>query len=152
MCLFECVAILMPPLVPEPTGNNRHQIGPIRYPDDQFLLHCSILFDMACAVLLHPVCQHGYRDPLAATKRAAATDAVSNVVWAQGGDHLGGPPMDFGFPLEILWEPATPRLDQRLLRLGLMPSARSRKSSIPPLLELWGDLCDRIGHRWFLLL
>ena len=23
MCLFECVAILMPPLVPEPTGNNR---------------------------------------------------------------------------------------------------------------------------------
>jgi hypothetical protein len=69
MCLFECVAILMPPLVPEPTGNNRHQIRPIRYPDDQFLLHCSILFGSACAVLLNPVCQQdrpAYSDALAA--------------------------------------------------------------------------------------
>jgi hypothetical protein len=75
----------------------------------------------------------------------------SNVVWAQGGDHLGGSLMDLGFALEILWEPATPRLYQRLFRLRLMPKARGHESSIPPSLEFWGDLGDRIGHRWFLL-
>jgi hypothetical protein len=35
----------------------------------------------------------------------------SNVIWAQGGDHLGGSLMDLSFALEILWKPATPRLD-----------------------------------------
>ena len=61
MCLFECAAILMPPLVPEPTGNNRHQIRPIRYPDNLFLLHCSVLFGSTCAVLLYTVGQHVVR-------------------------------------------------------------------------------------------
>lgn len=57
-CVCSSVAILIPPLVPEPTGNNRGQIRPIRYPDDQFLLHWPILFGMACAVRLQLVCQH----------------------------------------------------------------------------------------------
>ena len=75
----------------------------------------------------------------------------SNVVWAQDGDHLGRPLMDLGFAFEILWEPAAPRLDQRLLRLRLMPKARGHESSIPPPLEFGGDLGERIGHRWLLL-
>jgi hypothetical protein len=75
----------------------------------------------------------------------------SNVIWAQGGDHLGRPPMDLGFPFEILWEPAAPRLDQCLLRLRLMPKARSHESSIPSSLEFWADLGARIGHGWFLI-
>jgi hypothetical protein len=83
MCLFECVAILMPPLVPEPAGNNRQQIRPIRYPDNQFLLHCSVLFGSACTALLHPVCHHNrptYGNSPAAIRRVIATGVRSNVV------------------------------------------------------------------------
>jgi hypothetical protein len=47
---------------------------------------------------------------------------------------------------------STPCLNQRLLRLRLMPKAHGNESSIPPPLEFWADLDDRIGHRWFLLL
>jgi hypothetical protein len=135
MRLFECIAILMPPLVPEATDKNRRQFRPIRYPDDQFLLHRSILFGSPCAVLLHPVGQHArpvYSDPLAAIRMATAIGVRSNVVWAQRGDHRGGPLVDFGFPLEVLWESVTPRLYQRLLRLGLMPRAHGHEGSIHP--------------------
>jgi hypothetical protein len=70
----------------------------------------------------------------------------------QDGDQFGGPPMDLGFALEILWEPTAFRLHQRFLRLGLMPRPRGHESSIPPMLKFWGDLGNRIGHTWWFLL
>ena len=74
--------------------------------------------------------------------------ATGSSRWVGGqtssGHQFGGPLMDLGFPLEILWEPATPRLDQRLLCLRLMPKAHGHESGIPPPLEFWGDFGDMI--------
>src|ERR1700733_5430430 len=107
MRLFEGVAILMPPLVPEPTGNNRDQIRPIRDPDDQFLLHWLILFGMACRPAPTGLpARTVARRAVIRWPRSEGPGVRSNVVWAQRGDHLGGPLMHFGFPLEVLWEPA----------------------------------------------
>jgi hypothetical protein len=73
-CLFECIAIPMPPLMPEPICNNRHQIGPIRYPDDQFLLH-------------HPTVPPDLRRPAPAGLLARS----SNLQWSGGNDQKGPP-------------------------------------------------------------
>jgi hypothetical protein len=62
-----------------------------------------------CAGLFHLFCQHDapvYSDALAADH--AVMRLRSNAAWAQSGDDLGGPLMNLGFPLQVLWEPATP--------------------------------------------
>ena len=83
----------------------------------------SILFGSTCAALPQRVCQHTVAPPTSfplAASEGRSDGVPSNVVRAQGSDHLGGPLMNIGFALEVLWEPIAPRLYQRLLRLGLM--------------------------------
>jgi hypothetical protein len=54
--------------------------------------------------------------------------------------------MDLGLALQILWKPATSRLNKRPLCLRFMPLPHGNKSSVPTALEFWGDFADRDGH------
>src|ERR1700685_4125253 len=70
---------------------------------------------------------------------------ASDIIRAEGADQLSRTLMDLGLSLQVLWEPAAPRLDQRLLCLRLVPVAHREESRIPASLELGRDF--GIGHR-----
>jgi hypothetical protein len=59
----------------------------------------------------------------------------SDIIRAEGNDKFGGLPVDLSLSLQVLWKPAAPRLNQRLVCLRLMPVSCGTESGIPASLE-----------------
>src|SRR4051812_23497280 len=79
-------------------------------------------------------------------RRSPQVQAADNlhVPRIEGGDHLRRFPVDLGLPFQVLREAASAGERQSLLRLRLVPVARSQQSSLPSSLEFCRDL--DFGH------